>query len=153
MERKKLIMLIAAGLVALILISILIVGIVDGIWPWDGPKAYGKIFKPKETAPVATQPTEPPTTEPPVIDDESGEGSEGEGDTTQPTSKDPLYAGEPTTGGNDVKEEAETDTGNNSNTGNPGNSGEGDSNGETTGNQDPNADANLPGTKVPGWGN
>lgn len=144
MERKKLITLIAAGFAALILISILIVGIVDGIWPWDGPKAYGKIFKPKETVPVATQPTEPPATEPPVIEDESGEGSEGEGDVTQPTSKDPLYAGEPTTGGNDVKEEVET--GNGGNTGDSGNTG-------STGNQDPNADANVSGSQVPGWGN
>lgn len=152
MERKKLIILIAVGIAALILISILIVGIVDGIWPWDGPKAYAKIFKPKETVPVATQPA--PETEPTVHVDNVGEDNpelNQEGDSTQPTSKDPLYVGEPTTGGNDVKEEVETGTGN---TGNAGNAGEGNSNGETTGNPD-DADAAIDHkeTPIPGWGN
>lgn len=156
MERKKLIVLIGIGFVALILISLLIIGIVDGIWPWNGFAAYGKIFQAEET-PATTQPA--PETEPSVPVDISGEDDpvvNQEGDSTQPTGKNPVLDGEPVTGGNDVKEEVETDTGNNGNTGNggnTGNSGEGDSTGETTGNQDPNADANLAGSKVPGWGN
>lgn len=148
MERKKLLILIGVGLLALILISILVVGIVDGIWPWDGPKAYAKIFQAEEETPAVTQPA--PETEPTEEEEPAGETDSAgnqEGESTQPTEKNPVIDGEPIKGDNNVKEEVETGTNGN------GNSGEGGSTEATTDNQDPNADANLSGSQVPGWGN
>lgn len=44
MNRKEKITLIACAVAMLFLICILVVGIVDGIWPWDGITAYGRLI-------------------------------------------------------------------------------------------------------------
>ena len=129
MEKKKLILMIGAGILALLLLCILVVGIVDGIWPWNGPKAYAKIFKPQTQEPAVTEPATEPTVE--TEPTESDEG--GNSDTTNRT---PLLDGEKEDGSSDVK--AEVETGNNTG-------------GETT--QVPDADATISGSQIPGWGN
>lgn len=61
MNRKEKITLIACGVAILFLICILVVGIVDGIWPWDGITAYGRLItsRPQATLPEkATEGTE-----------------------------------------------------------------------------------------------
>ena len=44
MDRKTLISLIVGSISALLLICILLVGILDGIWPWDGITAYNRLI-------------------------------------------------------------------------------------------------------------
>ena len=126
--KKKLILMIGAGILALLLLCVLIVGIVDGIWPWNGPKAYAKIFKPQAQEPAVTEPATEPTVE--TEPTESDEG--GETDTTNRT---PLLDGEKEDGSSDAKEEVDIS----------GNTG------DTT--QVPDADATVSGSQIPGWGN
>lgn len=158
MDKKKLTLLIVGGILALVVLTVLIVGIFEGIWPWDGPKAYAKIFRSEPAQqPAATEPapqtpagdaTEP-SEEAPIP------GNQGTSVPT-PTTGNPVFDGESTTGKEDVKEEVELPgqtegtTGGGEETPVPPVSGE---DGNNTGNQDPTADANLAGNKVPGWGN
>lgn len=154
MDKKKLILLIVAGVFALILLTVLIVGISDGIWPWDGPKAYAKVFKEAFTAPAATQPATEPSEEPTEAPEDETTEPSGQEDPSQPTTNNPVIDGESPTGGK-VDEEVivggDTGSGNNSgensgdNTGDGGNTGSGDDMSD--------ADATTPGNKIPGWGN
>ena len=166
MDKQKLTTWIIAGLLALVVLCILIVGIFEGIWPWDGPKAYAKIFRedPPAAAPAETEPQAPEgeEEEAPIGD---VPGSQG---TNIPT-RNPVIEGESTTGGNNVQEEVELpeNTGNSGNTGNTGsnegntgssegNTGSNEGNTENSGSDTSNApDANttVSGNKIPGWGN
>lgn len=146
MDKKKLILLIVAGVFAVIVLAVLIVGISDGIWPWDGPKAYAKILKETFTAPDATQPStessEEPTEDPEL---EATQPTE-ENNTSQPTVGNPVIEGESPTGG---KVDEEVVVGGNTVSGeNSGDNGDGGS----SGNLD-DADASGSGAQIPGWGN
>ena len=129
MERKKLMVLILAGILAAIVLSVAIVGVTTGAWPWNGFQAA-----PDET-PVATEPAEPdPTDE----TESTPAGNETES-TTKPTTGNPLFDGEDPDGNTHVKDEVilDNNTGNgnsgNGNTGN-GNSGNGNTGNGNTGN-------------------
>ena len=129
MEKKKLIRMIGAGVLALLLLCILVIGIVDGIWPWNGLKAYGKIFQPQTQEPAVTEPATEPTEEAGPVESDEGEGGDS---TTVPHN--PLLEGEKEDGSTEVKENVEV-------------SGNG---GTTTA---PDADATISGNQIPGWGN
>lgn len=59
MNRKTLITLIAGSVGALLLICILLVGVLDGIWPWDGITAYGRLISSQhQNSAGPRQPTE-----------------------------------------------------------------------------------------------
>lgn len=63
MDRKNLIALIAGCLAVLLLICILLVGALDGIWPWDGVTAYGRLITSRTQATVGPKETTAPTEE------------------------------------------------------------------------------------------
>lgn len=131
MEKRKLILTIIGGIFALLLLCVLVVGLVDGIWPWHGVKAYGKIFDPDATPAV----TEPVVTEP-TEETEPSESDEG-GDSAS-ISHTPVLEGENPDGSGSVKEEVEV----------------GGNTGDNTGSEPtvPDADATIQGGKIPGWG-
>ena len=58
MDKKKLILYASLALVGLILICILIVGLVDGIWPWDGVDAYTRVVLPRREVQTTEATTE-----------------------------------------------------------------------------------------------
>lgn len=157
MDKKKLTMLIVGGVLALVVLSILIVGIFEGIWPWDGPKAYAKIFRPDPTTPAVTESTTPQPageeTESPTTG--SVPGNQGT-NVPAPTTGNPVIDGESTTGTGKVEEEVVVG-GNTGSTGSEdGSTGSEDgSTGENSGStgDTSDADATISGSSVPGWGN
>ena len=135
MEKKKILM-ITGIVVAVLLLSLLVVGIVDGIWPWHGAKAYGKLFGATGNTPAATEPaaTEPTEETEPVVDEEGGDSAS--------IPHIPVLDGENPDGSSNVKEEVDLGGNTGSETGD--NSGASDA---------PDADATIQGNKIPGWGN
>ena len=143
MDKKKLALIIGSGVLAVLLLSMLIVGLVDGIWPWDGPAAYAKVFnftaqeKPVDTA----TPTDP-------TDEGNGEVEPGN---TDSAARNPVIEG-------DEEVKTEVDLGNNGNSeengggsADSGNSGNSGNSGDTS--SAPDADTSAPATQIPGWGN
>ena len=137
MEKKKKILMISGISAAVLVLILVVIGLVDGIWPWHGVKAYGKLFDPNG----APAPTEPVVTEPTEEIVPSGDENEGP-DATVPTG-DSLLSGENPDGSSKVKEEVEV--GGNTGTGDNANSGE---SGTVS-----DADATVQGNQIPGWGN
>ena len=87
MDRKNLIALIAGCLAVLLLICILLVGFLDGIWPWDGITAYGRLIASRTQATIGpketTAPTEESTT--PSAGNQQGAASGEQQETPKPT--------------------------------------------------------------------
>lgn len=81
MNGKKILYLVGAGTVALVLICVLLVGLVDGYWPWQNDKdmggGYTGIFTEDDTTADTQNTTEGETTE-------STEGTSGTEDTKKP---------------------------------------------------------------------
>lgn len=98
MTRKQMILTLVIGIIALILACILLVGIVDGIWPWDGITAYDRLISNRLQA--DPQFPEKETTAPTETEGDSQGGSNqqsgNENDGTEPT-RPPI--GEVTQGG------------------------------------------------------
>ena len=136
MDKKKLALIIGSGVLAVLLLSMLIVGLVDGIWPWDGPAAYAKVFnfnaqeKPVDTA----TPTDP-----------SEDNGEVEPGNTDSAVRNPVIEGD-----EEVKTEVDL-----------GNTGSSEENGEISGSDGnsadtssaPDADTSAAANQIPGWGN
>ena len=129
MEKKKILM-ITGIVVAVLLLSLLVIGIVDCIW------AYGKLFGATGNTPAATEPaaTEPTEETEPVVDEEGGDSAS--------IPHIPVLDGENPDGSSNAKEEVELGGNTGSETGD--NSGASDV---------PDADATIQGNKIPGWGN
>ncbi len=87
MTRKQMIITLVIGIIALILACILLVGIVDGIWPWDGITAYDRLISNRLQA--DPQFPEKETTAPTETEGDSQGGSNqqsgNENDATEPT--------------------------------------------------------------------
>ena len=149
--RKKLLALIGGGILAFLILAVLIIGLVDGIWPWDGVKSYRKIFKPEPVATVTTaplgQPGEAPTVQPPAEATENGAGEGQQGtNTPEATTGNPVIDGEPTGTDATVKEEVEIPTQPTPEEGGATEPTRGDTSSAT------DADASVSGNKIPGWG-
>ena len=96
MKRNTLIGLIIAGICMIPVICVLLVGIIDGIWPWDKEVEYPllSIILPKETE---------PTTDP---------AQEETGDTTEGTEgSEPVAQGGQQSGGNQQSGDGQQQTG------------------------------------------
>ena len=141
MDKKKLILYASLALVGLILACILIVGLVDGIWPWDGVTAYRRVILPRREI-QTTETTAAATTESDLPDENNLEVTVLVEGLTLPTTA-PTGTGETTTpgegggymdGGFDDQPSTETAT---TETASP--------------YTDPNADANISGSVIPGW--
>lgn len=89
MDRKNLIALIAGCLAALLLICILLVGILDDIWPWDGVTAYSRLITGRTQATIGPKETTAPTeeTDPvtPLPEQQGGAAGEQQQDPSKPT--------------------------------------------------------------------
>ena len=142
MDKKKLALIIGGGVLAVLLLSMLIVGLVDGIWPWDGPAAYAKVFNfTAQEKPLGTaEPTDP------SVDPTDGTVAPGN---TDSATRNPVIEGEKIDG-EEVKSEVELgpNTGNNEESGEINNT---PNNGDTSKAED--ADKTVSGNQIPGWGN
>lgn len=90
MDRKNLIALIAGCLAALLLICILLVGILDNIWPWDGVTAYSRLITGRTQNSIGPKETTAPTEEissnaPQPGGEQGGAAGEQQADPSKPT--------------------------------------------------------------------
>ena len=144
MNRKTLIAMVAGCLAILLLVCILLVGVLDGIWPWDGVEAYGRLITgrtqntigPKEET---TAPTETTT----------GSGSQAGGQQQEPEKPTVGEVGQkplpPTLPGED--DEIQNEVGGVV----IGPSGSTEATGTTGGAVDSEDDGQLDASKIPGW--
>lgn len=144
MSRKNMILLIAGGIVALVLVCILVVGLVDGIWPWDGITAYSRLLDPP------TEPTTAPT-EPEDPTDENAEGN-AEGNNQQGGAIEQTQA---TVGTLPIEDDIQVGVDINGVTNPTGSAGSTDStegSGEGSYGEEPEDDWTGSASQVPGWG-
>ena len=165
MDRKTLIAAIAGSLAALLLLCILLVGVLDGIWPWDGIPAYGRLISNRAQATVGPKETTAPTEATPT-GNQQGETPNNQQDPSKPTIGEatqevpPLLPNENNTdintevGGVVIKPDGSITTGNNTQPTTPTTGSTGEATENTTGNTGPTeeqADATIDAAQIPGW--